>query len=272
MEKSIMDDLTIIRRDGCAYLDSREVAGVIGKHHNHLLRDIRNMINVIDGSGASKTGQSNFFIESRYRTVQNKIMPCYLISKKGAEMIASKLTGMKGVLFACEYVTRFNELETAERRDHEERLSMKHKPRLGEVNAYARIIVRGMKNLGALPEQIMEFLEVTYEPYGITTALNAGKTTSLRWLTASELARLCGMYSLQGKPHTQAAACVLIEKIHISKEHKRTKIENYGCNIRIRTLYDHDAYCALKQWMADNDHPAEIHGLSRTYHVQYLPK
>ncbi len=35
-----MQDLTLIRQDGGCYIDSREVAELIGKRHDNLLRDI----------------------------------------------------------------------------------------------------------------------------------------------------------------------------------------------------------------------------------------
>jgi len=39
-------------------------------------------------------------------------MPCYLITKKGCDMIANKLTGRKGVLFTAAYVTAFEEMRS----------------------------------------------------------------------------------------------------------------------------------------------------------------
>ena len=38
-------------------------------------------------------------------------MPCYLITKKGCEFIANKLTGKKGTIFTATYINRFNEME-----------------------------------------------------------------------------------------------------------------------------------------------------------------
>ena len=52
-----------------------------------------------------------FFVKSSYVNSQNKEQPCYLLTKKGCEMIANKTTGEKGVLFTYQYINRFEEME-----------------------------------------------------------------------------------------------------------------------------------------------------------------
>lgn len=89
-------------------IDSREVAEMIGKEHNKLMRDIRNYIAQL---GESKIGHTDFFTESTYKSSQNKEMPCYQVTKKGCEFIAHKLTGVKGTEFTARYITRFHEME-----------------------------------------------------------------------------------------------------------------------------------------------------------------
>lgn len=90
------------------YMDSREVAEIVGKEHSMLLRDIRRYIEQL---GQSKIAQSDFFTESTYRNSQNKTQPCYLVTKKGCEFIAHKLTGIKGTKFTATYINRFHEME-----------------------------------------------------------------------------------------------------------------------------------------------------------------
>lgn len=90
-------------------LTSMEVAQMIGKDHSKLLRDIRNYVSQL---GEAKIGFTDFFSESTYTTEQNKIMPCYLVTKKGCEFIANKLTGTKGTIFTARYINRFHEMET----------------------------------------------------------------------------------------------------------------------------------------------------------------
>ena len=90
------------------HLDSREVAEMVGKEHNMLLRDIRRYVEQL---GQSKIAQSDFFKESTYKNKQNKEQPCYLVTKKGCEFIAHKLTGVKGTEFTAKYINRFHEME-----------------------------------------------------------------------------------------------------------------------------------------------------------------
>lgn len=89
-------------------LDSREVAEMVEKEHRKLLRDIRTYIEQL---GEAKIGLTDFFKESTYKTGQNKELPCYLITKKGCELIAHKLTGVKGTIFTARYINRFHEME-----------------------------------------------------------------------------------------------------------------------------------------------------------------
>ena len=102
-------ELKIVNQNGKLLADSKEVAEMIGKQHKNLLRDIQGYIKVIeDGSNLSS---QDFFIESTYKNSQNKIQPCYKLTKQGCEMVANKMTGEKGILFTAEYVQAFNKME-----------------------------------------------------------------------------------------------------------------------------------------------------------------
>lgn len=90
------------------YIDSREVADMVGKDHKELLRDIRRYC---DQLGKSKIALSDFFLESTYQSSQNKTMPCFQVTKKGCEFIAHKLTGQKGTEFTAKYINRFHDME-----------------------------------------------------------------------------------------------------------------------------------------------------------------
>ena len=90
------------------FIDSREVAEMVGKQHNELLKDIRRYAEQL---GEGKIPQSDFFTVSTYVNSQNKKMPCYQVTKKGCEFIAHKLTGVKGTEFTAKYINRFHEME-----------------------------------------------------------------------------------------------------------------------------------------------------------------
>jgi Rha family phage regulatory protein len=88
--------------------NNREVSEMVGKEHKNLIRDIRNYVEVLQGSNLSS---ENFFIESEYFNSRNQKQPCYELTKQGCEMVANKMTGEKGILFTATYVQRFNEME-----------------------------------------------------------------------------------------------------------------------------------------------------------------
>ncbi len=99
------------------YIDSREVAEMVGKDHRKLLRDIRNYINTLDEinkeqNPKTKIGLSDFFIKSSYYVEgQSRAYPCYKVTLKGCEFIAHKLTGKKGTEFTARYINRFHEMK-----------------------------------------------------------------------------------------------------------------------------------------------------------------
>ena len=80
-----MQELTLIKQNGAAYIDSREVAEAIGKEHKNLLRDIRGYIAIMELSGRLKVEPSDFFYESDYLSAQKKLMPCFLLTKMGCD-------------------------------------------------------------------------------------------------------------------------------------------------------------------------------------------
>ena len=103
-----MNNLPLIKTDGEYYADSRDVAEAIERPHKDLLKSIRNYIDYL---GQGNFSPSDFFVEATYRNEQNKEMPCFLITKKGCDMIANKLTGKKGVLFTAAYVSAFEQMK-----------------------------------------------------------------------------------------------------------------------------------------------------------------
>ncbi|WP_342538379.1 ORF6C domain-containing protein [Sporosarcina sp. FSL K6-1540] len=88
-------------------LTSLEVSEMVGRAHDKVIRDIRNIITQI---GDAKTGES-YFIESTYTNSQNKELPSFNLTKKGCELFGTRMTGEKGTKFAVEYIERFNKME-----------------------------------------------------------------------------------------------------------------------------------------------------------------
>lgn len=113
-----MNELKVFNFNQVDVVDSREVAKLVEKRHDHLIRDISGYIKILESNtpnfgavgGAPNFGVSDFFIKSSYKSEQNKEMPCYLLTKKGCDMVANKMTGEKGVLFTAAYVTAFEKM------------------------------------------------------------------------------------------------------------------------------------------------------------------
>lgn len=114
-----MNGLQVFTHGTIEVVDSREVARMVEKNHAHLLRDIAGYINIMENPNESKSGfvsgkrkfaPSDFFIPSTYQDSKGETRPCYLLTKKGCDMVANKMTGEKGVLFTAAYVTAFERM------------------------------------------------------------------------------------------------------------------------------------------------------------------
>lgn len=105
---SIESIFTKEKTDKVQTITSLEVAEMVEKQHNELLKDIRRYVEQL---GEGKIPHTDFFIESTYVTEQNKTMPCFDVTKKGCEFIANKLTGVKGAVFTAKFINRFHEME-----------------------------------------------------------------------------------------------------------------------------------------------------------------
>lgn len=104
-----MNRLQVISNNNELFVDSREVAEMIEKEHKILLRDIRKYIEYM----GTKVNPSQFFVESTYHDKYSREQAMYLLTKKGCDMVANKMTGEKGILFTATYVNAFHEMEAA---------------------------------------------------------------------------------------------------------------------------------------------------------------
>ncbi|HCQ5685956.1 TPA: phage antirepressor KilAC domain-containing protein [Clostridioides difficile] len=125
-----MNNLTVIKRNNKYLVESREVAELIEKDHNQLLRSIRGYISVLEQS--AKLHTDDFFIESTYKNENNQKYPCYLLTKKGCDMVANKMTGEKGIIFTAIYVTKFEEMEQ-ELKEQQHKLPTTYKEALQQL-------------------------------------------------------------------------------------------------------------------------------------------
>jgi Rha family phage regulatory protein len=154
------------------FIDSREVAEMVGKEHSKLLRDIRSYTEQL---GQANFGQSDFFTESTYVNSQNKKMPCYQVTKKGCEFIAHKLTGVKGTEFTAKYINRFHEMEDAIKA---------HIPTGNELIALA--VVEAQKLLAQKEEEIKQLEDSVQQMDKVITELTPKADYADRILSSND--------------------------------------------------------------------------------------
>ncbi|MBF7028888.1 Rha family transcriptional regulator [Staphylococcus kloosii] len=104
-----MQELQVLEQNNELYVDSREVAEMVEKRHANLVRDIDNYQDVLCQN--SKLSSDEYFVESNYQAGTGKQYKHYLLTKKGCDMVANKMTGEKGILFTATYVNAFHEMQ-----------------------------------------------------------------------------------------------------------------------------------------------------------------
>ena len=256
-----MNELTIKKVNGGAYIDSRQVAEAIGKSHKILLRDIRGYINVMEKFNGYRFVPVDFFLESSYVDSKGEARPCYLISKMGCELCANKLTGEKGVLFTAAYVAKFNEMEIAERKAA---IKAHARPRLGEFNSAVRNVLSGMACANTKPSRVMNFLCGVYEPLGIEV-IPFHETDYFGYFTVSEIAEGLGIYSATNRPHGHAVSAI-ISKIENHAHH--AVVVPYGL-VGVTVRYGTSIVESVMKWLLDNEFPRDIPYQGFEYHVYY---
>lgn len=159
-----MNHLTLINTNGGLYADSRDVAEAIERQHKELLRTIRGYCEILT---ESKIALSEYFVEAEYTDSTGRTLPCYLITRKGCDMIANKLTGKKGVLFTAAYVTAFEKM-------HEQltaQTAIQHYPAkstsAGEVSSLIKNVRITMERQDSTPRKIAKQTELLLRHFGI---------------------------------------------------------------------------------------------------------
>lgn len=93
---------------GKVTVSSKQIADHFGKVHRQVLRDIRQLIK----DAGDEFGALNF-VPSSYTSLQNKELPCYILSRDGFSLLAMGFTGKKAIEWKVKYIQAFNEMEAA---------------------------------------------------------------------------------------------------------------------------------------------------------------
>lgn len=127
-------------------VSSREVAEMMEKRHDHLLRDIEKHTAILEKVSEPNFGVADLWILSSYLDAQGKERKEYQVTKKGCEFIAHKTTGEKGDLFTIRYMNKFEEME--------QYIKEQQVPQLTEKQMLQLQILNGdeMERIGALKQ------------------------------------------------------------------------------------------------------------------------
>lgn len=155
-----MNELHVFDYHGIEVVDSRDVAAMVERDHNGLLKSIRTYIGYFNEGDFAHV---DFFIESTYPDRKGQMQPCYLITKKGCDMIANKMTGRKGVLFTAAYVTAFEKMR-------EQLLRQPGVPPTVSPSGLARLISvtrRVMLDMGNTPQEVGQMVHGIFETWNV---------------------------------------------------------------------------------------------------------
>lgn len=161
-------------------LTSMEVAQMVEKEHKQILKDIRRYTQQFN---EGKISPVEFFTESTYIDGKGESRPCYLVTKKGCEFIAHKLTGQKGTEFTARYINRFHEMEERNQR----RIS--HDVPVGEVARLSTVMDRIMVRQNSKPYDIARAFEMLCQQFGIALPENFVNVPEFEQLTLESLGK-----------------------------------------------------------------------------------
>ena len=161
-------------------LTSMEVSQMVGKDHSKLLRDIRKYSEQL---AEAKIGLGDFFSESTYLDSNNQSRPCYLVTKKGCEFIAHKLTGQKGTEFTARYINRFHEME------HELVTASPSEIPLGELASYLKVLDRVAHRQNLAPHKIAANFKKVSAQFGIELTEDFVKVPEYEQLTLESMGK-----------------------------------------------------------------------------------
>lgn len=153
-----MNGLKVQDFHGKQVIDSRDVAQMVERDHRELLKSIRTYAKYLT---EGEIPLSDFFIESEYKDKTGRVLPCYLITKKGCDLVANKMPGKKGTLFAAAYVSAFEEMRQA--------LTAPRTPALPDgvtfssAVGFMRLTRRVMLDMGASPFDVGMMIKQTCE-------------------------------------------------------------------------------------------------------------
>ena len=142
-------------------------------------------------------------------------------------------------------------------------------PKLGEVNAAARIISKTLKEAGMPPQYRAVAIQSLYAPVGVKIPLD-GVTTDKQLFDCTAIAKRLGILSASRKPHNQAVAAI-IAKLPVSESEKElVPFQNQASGHAGPTWqYAQSVVGKVEKWLEEHDWPTSITAGGKTYKVTY---
>lgn len=109
-----MNDIIITNTNGQLAVSSLQVARDFEKRHDHIIRDIEELLPKIGEMSAKETSTQNcvnLFIESNYADSYGRCQKCYDITRDGFSLLVMGFTGKKALEWKLKYIEAFNLME-----------------------------------------------------------------------------------------------------------------------------------------------------------------
>lgn len=273
-----MKELTVFEHNHVDVVDSRQVAEMIGKDHAHLMRDIAGYAKIIESSSQTKFGLADFFIPSTYKDAQDKPRPCYLLTKKGCDMVANKMTGEKGVLFTAAYVTAFEAMRQHIQSEAAPKISPDKEERAKNAAKLLHIMELNAKSRAASQMQRLwnaagiqpQYQALTLNGYldGLSLPQEAFSGVCTHMLDATTIAKNLNIYSKSGKPHAKLVGAVISTLELLPGESAETPYSRNGHD-GVSTQYATSVQTKVWQWFEAAHWPAALDIKGRHYNIVY---
>lgn len=261
-----MNELTVFQHDAVDVVDSRQVAEMTGVRHADLLEKIDGYTkHLANGNFRSL----DFFIPSTYKDAQDKPRPCYLLTKKGCDMVANKMTGEKGVLFTAAYVTAFEAMRQHIQGRAAPRLDPAPRDRVMALNARTRaanLMTRLWNAAGVRPADQALALNGYFD--GLSLPREAFGEVCTHTLDATAIADHLGVLSASGKPHNQAVAALIGELDLDESEQTLTPYSRNGHD-GTSMQYAPSVEEKVRAWLDSHGWPAPLPAGGKKYAVKY---
>lgn len=110
-----MNEIVINNSNGTLTVSSIQVAQDFEKRHDHITRDIENLIEQAESHspilGAENSAVKSMFIETTYTNERGREYKCYNMTRDGFSLLVMGFTGAKALEWKLKYIQAFNEME-----------------------------------------------------------------------------------------------------------------------------------------------------------------